>query len=231
MSRLSLYCEWYIQWEDSKLWCFAVCFTSMKTCMSVIRAVCNVSRYGACLWASVDAEALGLRVRSPLAPILTHIYILLQLWFGTAHSIVVYIVPVFKNILFPFLYSFPPGMGYQQQYDTAHPDSRTTQGTRFPAGLGPVSLFAQSLWRAGGCSSPVSRSPPWRSPEGRPLQQLSPSALCHSWESPLPKKHRTTTRPPWLCGAGTDYVETAMYRWTSSLRCVNHLPYNVYQMV
>lgn len=67
-------------------------------------------------------------VRSTLASIVMPIYTLLQLWFGTAHSIVVYIVPVFKNILFPFLYSFPQVRGINSM--TLHIlDSRTTQGT------------------------------------------------------------------------------------------------------
>lgn len=68
--------------------------------------------------------------RRPLAPIIIPTYNLLQLWFATAHSIVVYIVPVFKNILFSFLYSFP--QVWDSNSMTLHIlDSRTTQGTCF----------------------------------------------------------------------------------------------------
>lgn len=68
----------------------------------------------------MDAEAPYIMVRRPLAPIIIPTYNLLQLWFATAHSIVVYIVPVFKKHSFFFFILIPPGMGYQQ-YDIAHP--------------------------------------------------------------------------------------------------------------
>lgn len=68
-----------------------------------------------------------------------HTYIL-QLWLGTAHSVVVCIVPVFKNILFSCLYSFPlipQAWGINSM--TLHIlDSQTTQGMRLQDQLGPL---------------------------------------------------------------------------------------------
>lgn len=79
---------------------------------------------------SVDAEALYITGRGPLAPISIPSYILLQLWFATAHSIVVYIVPVFKKHSVSFLYSFPQVWDINSM--TLHIlDSQTTQGTWF----------------------------------------------------------------------------------------------------
>lgn len=86
-----------------------------------------------------------------------------QLWFGTAHSVVVYIVPVFKkNILFfpPFFYILiPPGTGWDSM--TLHnPDSRTTQGAWCPVMLGPLVRTCRLpvLCGSGGCPSPVSQA-------------------------------------------------------------------------
>nr|KAF6460563.1 hypothetical protein HJG59_011476 [Molossus molossus] len=85
-------------------------------------------------------------VRSPLVPIVTPTYILLQpVWNRTSNGSM--FVPVFRNILFPFLYSFPWVWGM---------DSRTTQGTcSQDAGPTRQSLFASSVRRAGGCYSHV----------------------------------------------------------------------------
>lgn len=60
---------------------------------------------------SVDAEALYITGRGPLAPISIPSYILLQLWFATAHSIVVYIVPVFKKHSLFLFYTHSPRYG------------------------------------------------------------------------------------------------------------------------
>lgn len=68
-------------------------------------------------------------------------------------------------------------------------------------------------------------SPFWRSLGGA----TGPAALSQcsvpQLGKPLTQKHRTTPTL-WSC----DWW-TAMYKWTSSLRCVNRLPYNMYQMV
>lgn len=118
MSRLSLYCEWYIQREDVKLWCFAVCLTSMKTCMSVTRAICDVMFWRVCelLWMQKHHEEWCV-VPWPPSSCLS-IPTATVVW-NCAFNSSIYCACLQKHS-FSFFILIPPGTGYQQ-YDIAHP--------------------------------------------------------------------------------------------------------------
>lgn len=150
----------------------------------------------------MDAEAPYIMVRRPLAPIIIPTYNLLQLWFATAHSIVVYIVPVFKKHSFFFFILIPPSMGYQQ-YDTAHPWQSNYTGNMFLVTAGAHASQSVCLLSVemGVQLFPKFLSPFWQSRgrgQSNPVLFQGPAPHLRK---PLPEKHRTTP----LCGAVTDF--------------------------
>lgn len=164
-------------------------------------------------------------------PIIIPIYILLQLWFGTVHSIVVYILCLSSKNLFLF-YTLPFPQVWGINSITLHTlDSWTTQGTWFPVTAGAHSSKSVCLF---------STETGWLLLPSVLKPFLMQSREDDQSNSSLPLPCTTAGKGPSLSNTGLSnpdsvewltYVGTTMYKWTSSLRCVNHLPYNMYQTV
>lgn len=130
-------------------------------------------------------------------------------------------MPVFKNILFSFLYSsFPPAPQAwgSNRMTLCIVHSRDYTGNRAPSThWGPLVKIRLPVLCGdrGGCYSLVFFTPFYHGPEGaRPSQCLY-------------RKHRWLAR---RCGAGTGVHGNVNVAGARDSRCVRRLPYAVYQV-
>lgn len=169
--------------------------------------------HGEFLWAS-NGCTIHHGAPSP-GTIIIPTYNLLQLWFATAHSIVVYIVPVFKKHSFFFFILIPPGMGYQQ-YDIAHPWQSNYTGNMFlvTAGAHESKSVCRLSVEMGWQLFPTVLKPFLTQSGGRgqsnPVLFQGPAPHLRK---PLPEKHRTAL----LCGAVTDLCGTGRVQMDEEL--------------
>lgn len=195
MSRLSLYCvSGVYNGKVLSCGCFAVCFTSMKTCISVIRAICDVTLWN--LWASV-----GVRHHEGWCVVPWHPSSYLSISYSTvvrncASNSSIYCACLQKTFFLLF-YTHSPRYGVGQ-YDIAQPWQSDNTGNMVSSNAGPTSqnLFAYSLWERWLLFPSVLK--PF-------LTQSRGAANRHSPPRPAPplgkpsSKTRRTTPTPWSC--------------------------------